>query len=291
MNENLNAPFDEMLEIERRKRAINQHGDSHFLMEHCLEEVRERLATVARSFSTPVTIFCGGSTAAEILQERSKAAGITQLEADADLLGAPKKIKTGKTGSPARLGLQPGGHDLAVSLLAMHSINDLTGFLIQSRLCLKPDGLFLGCLFGAGTLQELREVLFEAETQIYGGVSPRIAPFADVRDMGGLLQRAGFALPVADSETLNVRYSDIFALIRDLRAMGLTNVLNERSRKPLSRAFWAKAAALYESKFSDHDGRIRATFSVIWVSGWAPSPSQSKALKPGSATVSLKDVL
>lgn len=291
MNENLNAPFDEVLEIERRKRAIKQHSDRHFLMEHCLEEASERLATVARSFSTPVTIFCGGDAAAGLLQHLYKDAGITRLETDQTFLKPDKATAAELTGSSRGLGLQQAGHDLAVSLLAMHSINDLTGFLIQSRLCLKPDGLFLGCLFGAGTLQELREVLFEAETEIYGGVSPRIAPFADVRDMGGLLQRAEFALPVADSETLNVRYSDIFALIRDLRAMGLTNVLNERSRKPLSQAFWAKAAALYASKFADHDGRIRATLSIIWLSGWAPSPSQPKALKPGSATVSLKDVL
>jgi hypothetical protein len=173
----------------------------------------------------------------------------------------------------------------------MHSVNDLTGFLIQSRLCLKPDGLFLGCLLGAGTLQELRSVLLEAEAEIYGGASPRAAPFADVRDMGGLLQRAGFALPVADNETLTVRYRDIFALTRDLRAMGVANALNARSRKPLTKAFWAKAAAIYSSKFAGEDGRIRATFSMIWLSGWAPAPNQPKALKPGSATVSLKSVL
>jgi hypothetical protein len=214
------------------------------------------------------------------------AALISQLEADGIFFKT-----SGEIGLPSNFGLKPVSYDLAVSLLAMQSVNDLTGFLIQSRLCLKPDGLFLGCLFGAGTLQELREVLLETEIEIYGGASPRVAPFADVRDMGGLLQRAGFALPVADSESLIVRYASIFTLIRDLRAMGLGNVLNARSRKPLTRAFWAKADEIYARNFSDADGRIRATFSIIWLSGWAPSPSQPKALKPGSATVSLKDVL
>jgi hypothetical protein len=185
----------------------------------------------------------------------------------------------------------PASHDLAVSLLAMHEVNDLTGFLIQSRLCLKPDGLFLGCLLGAGTLQELRDVLLETEAEMYGGVSPRIAPFADVRDMGGLLQRAGFALPVADTETLTARYSNLFSLIKDLRAMGLSNSLNARSRKPLTKTFWAKAAEIYATRYSDVDGKIRATFSIVWLSGWAPSPSQPKALQPGSAKISLKDIL
>jgi hypothetical protein len=281
-----NSPFDEDLVTERRKRAFEKDPDGHFLLSRMIEDAGDRLLNVSREFAAPVTLFCGGPDTAEALQKLYPAAQISQLE------GGRTFFKTSsETGSPANFGLKPANFDLAVSLLAMQSVNDLTGFLIQSRLCLKPDGLFLGCLFGAGTLQELREVLLEAEIEIYGGASPRVAPFADVRDMGGLLQRGGFALPVADSETLIVRYSGIFTLIRDLRAMGLGNALNARSRKPLTRAFWAKADEIYARKFSHADGRIRATFSIIWLSGWAPAPSQPKALKPGSATVSLKDVL
>jgi hypothetical protein len=281
-----NMPFDENLVSERRKRGYQKDPNSHFLLARAIEDVSDRLLTVSRKFADPVTLFCGGGETLTALQTLYSVSKALQLEADAALAGEASHI-----GHPANFGLVPARHDLAVSLLAMQSVNDLTGFLIQSRLCLKPDGLFLGCLLGAGTLQELREVLLETEIEIYGGASPRIAPFADVRDMGGLLQRAGFALPVADSENITVRYADVFGLIKDLRLMGMTNALNARSRRPLTRAFWAKAAKIYAAKFSDVDGRIRATFSIIWLSGWAPAPSQPKALKPGSATISLKDVL
>jgi SAM-dependent methyltransferase len=286
MNDIPNTPFDEDLAVERCKRAFEKDPKGHFLLTRAIDDAADRLLNVSREFAAPVTLFCGGPDTAEALQNLYPAAQISQLEADRMFFKT-----SGETGSPANFRLKPAVFDLAVSLLAMQSVNDLTGFLIQSRLCLKPDGLFLGCLFGAGTLQELREVLLEAEIEIYGGASPRVAPFADVRDMGGQLQRAGFALPVADSETFLVRYASIFTLIKDLRAMGLGNVLNARSRKPLTRVFWAKADEIYARKFSDADDRIRATFSIIWLSGWASSPSQPKALKPGSATVSLKDVL
>ncbi len=286
MSNQENTPFDENLVAERRKRAFQKDASAHFLLTHAIEDMADRLLTVSRGFVSPITLFCGAASTAEALQNLYPVSHITQLETNQTLLKS-----NGLMGTPAHFGLAPAQYDLAVSLLTAHAVNDLTGFLIQSRLCLKPDGLFLGCQFGAGTLQELRQVLLEAEIEIYGGASPRVAPFADVRDMGGLLQRAGFALPVADSETLIVRYDNIFMLINDLRAMGLANTLNARSRKPLTRAFWAKAADIYKSKFADADGRIRATFSIIWLSGWAPAPSQPKALKPGSATISLKDVL
>jgi SAM-dependent methyltransferase len=164
--------------------------------------------------------------------------------------------------------------DLAVSLLSLHETNDTPGLLAQIRRALKPDGLFLAALPGQGTLAELRTALLEAETEVSGGASPRVAPFMDVRDAGALLQRAGFALPVADSETLTVRYDTMFDLMRDLRAMGATNALVARSRKPASRRLC-----------------IRATFSLVWLSGWAPHVSQQKPLKPGSARVSLAEIL
>ena len=286
MSELQNIPFDEDLVAARRKRAFQKETAGHFLLARAIEDMTDRLLTVSRKFKAPVTLFCGGSDTTDALRRLYPESKSEQLETDRKFLKSG-----GLIGAPANFGLEHAQHDLAVSLLAAHAVNDLTGFLIQSRLCLKPDGLFLGCLLGAGTLQELREVLLETEIELYGGASPRIAPFADVRDMGGLLQRAGFALPVTDSETLTVRYDSIFKLIADLRAMGLGNALNARSRKPLTRAFWARAAEIYATKYSDVDGRIRVTFSIIWLSGWAPSPSQPKALKPGSAKVSLRDIL
>jgi hypothetical protein len=178
-----------------------------------------------------------------------------------------------------------------VSLLSLHEENDLPGLLIQIRRALAPDGLFLGVMAGSGTLSELRECLLAAETEIYGGASPRIIPFADVRDAGALLQRAGFALPVADVETVTVRYDTAFGLLADLRAMGAANALLARSRKPVSRRFLARVAQLYAERHSDPDGRVRATFNLVWLSGWSPAASQQKPLKPGSAQVSLARIL
>ena len=286
MSDPQSAPFDEELVTARRICAFTKDASGHFLLARAIDDLSDRLHTVSREFKAPVTLFCGGPHTCQTLKKIYPAAEIAALETDAIFFKSH-----GFKGAPENFGLKPASYDLAVSLLAAHAVNDITGFLIQSRLCLKPDGLFLGCLFGAGTLQELREVLLATEIEIYGGASPRVAPFGDVRDMGGLLQRAGFAMPVTDCETITVRYDTLFRLIADLRAMGLGNALNARSRKPLTRAFWAKANEIYAEKFSDADGRIRATFSVLWLSGWAPSASQPKALKPGSATVSLKDVL
>jgi SAM-dependent methyltransferase len=185
----------------------------------------------------------------------------------------------------------PESFDLILSLLGLHTVNDLPGVLIQARRALKPDGLFLAALFGGETLSELRQSLAAAEIEISGGVSPRVAPFADVRVLGGLLQRAGFALPVADVERTVVRYSDFSSLVRDLRAMGETNALAERSRKPISRALLAAAAAHYAANFSDPDGRLRATFDIVYLTGWAPHESQQKPLVPGSAKSRLADAL
>jgi SAM-dependent methyltransferase len=178
-----------------------------------------------------------------------------------------------------------------LSPLALHLANDMPGLLIQMRRALKPDGLLLAAVPGAGTLAELRDVLLATEVELSGGASPRVMPFADVRDMGSLLQRAGFALPVVDTEDYTVRYDSIFPLMRDLKAMGMTNPLIGRSRKPLTRTFFMRAAELYAERYSDADGRIRATFSIIYLSGWAPHESQPKPLKRGSARVSLADAL
>ena len=167
----------------------------------------------------------------------------------------------------------------------------MPGALVQMRRALRPDGLLLAAMAGAGTLAELRDSLLAAELELTGGVSPRVAPLADVRDAGALLQRAGLALPVTDVETLTVRYATMFDLLRDLRAMGVTNALAARSRRPATRALFRRAAEVYAERYADADGRVRATFSVIWMSGWAPHASQQQPLKPGSGAVRLADAL
>lgn len=269
----------------RRARRIDDRG-AHFLMQRAAEDVADRLSTVQRSFGTAASVLSQTDAAQRMLQQSGKVENIFRVETDAALLDGD-----GLVAQDEILPLQPESVDLVISLYALQEANDLPGMLIQIRRSLRPDGLFLGCLAGAGTLGELREALLAAETELYGGASPRVFPFADVRDMGGLLQRAGFALPVTDSESVTVRYDSMFALIRDLRAMGATNSLLARSRKPANKALFLRAAEIYAERFSDPDGRVRATFSTIWLSGWAPHASQQKPLEPGSAKVSLAKVL
>ncbi len=184
-----------------------------------------------------------------------------------------------------------GPFDLAVSLFSLQWINDLPGALVQIRRHLNPDGLFLGAMLGGNTLRELREAFAHAETATRGGISPRVAPLADVRDLGGLLQRAGFAMPVADVERLCVRYGDFFGLARDLRAHGLTNVMAERSRMPLRRDTLAALLAHYAGHYADRDGKLLASFDTLYLTGWVPHESQQKPLQPGSAKARLAEAL
>jgi SAM-dependent methyltransferase len=194
-------------------------------------------------------------------------------------------------GDLERLPVADGRLDLAVSLLALQTVNDLPGALIQMRRALKGDGLLIAAMIGGETLTELRQSLTIAESEILDGASPRVAPFVDVRALGGLAQRAGLALPVVDLDRAIVRYPDMLALFADLRAMGATNALQARSRKPLRREVLLRAAAVYTERFADPDGRLRATFDLVWLAAWAPHESQPKPLEPGSATMSLADVL
>lgn len=189
------------------------------------------------------------------------------------------------------LSIQPGHHDLVIHAMALHWANDPIGQLIQCRRALRPDGLFLGVCFGGQTLQELRACLGQAEAAVTGGMSPRIAPMAELRDLGELLQRAGFSLPVADTMPINVSYRDIWHLMHDLRAMGETNALFQRLRRPTSRAVFDRAATLYQDSFADADGRITATFELVFLTGWAPDDCQPKPLRPGSAQQRLSDAL
>lgn len=272
----------------KRRAAASRDPGAGFLMARTLEDLDDRLAPVQRTFSDGAALHCGVEDGARMLRASGKVQRVLRVE-DGGLAAS-----FGEDVVPAEnetLPLEPGSLDLAVSLYALHEFNDVPGMLVQIRRALRPDGLFLGCLAGAGTLAELRESLLAAETGLRGGASPRVLPFADVREAGALLQRAGFALPVADIDEVTVRYDTMFDLMRDLRAMGATNSLVQRNRTPASRALFVEAARIYAERFSDADGRIRATFNTIWLSGWAPAPTQQQPLKPGSAKVSLAEIL
>lgn len=281
--------FDEQLVKARRERALAKADrKAAFLLEIAGREMADRLAVVERRFETAVELHGGIGAAAHEAMATGKIGSMRRVET------SPAFAEPGETVEAAPwedVPLEPESVNLVLSPLALHLVNDTPGALIRIRRALKPDGLFLAAIPGAGTLSELRDVLLSAEAELTGGASPRVAPFADVRDVGALLQRAGFALPVVDIETYTVRYDSLFGLMRDLRAMGMTNPLSGRSRVPVTKAFFMRAAELYAERYSDPDGRIRATFSIIYASGWAPHESQQKPLKPGSAKMRLADAL
>ncbi|MCP9229706.1 methyltransferase domain-containing protein [Mesorhizobium sp. LMG 17147] len=280
--------IDTSLWLARKRRALARPiVGADFLMRRAAEDLADRLDAVERRFGKAASLFCQTPAAAEVLAESGKVTENVRVEADAAFLGGQPGLLAPLETVP----FEPESLDLAVSLLSLQAMNDIPGMLVQIRRALKPDGLFLGAFAGTGTLSELRESLLAAETELYGGASPRVIPFTDVRDAGALLQRAGLALPVADVETITVRYDSVFGLVADLRAMGETSALVDRSRRPGTRALFARAAEIYAERFSDADGRVRASFSVVWMSGWAPDASQQKPLKPGSAKISLKTIL
>jgi SAM-dependent methyltransferase len=260
--------FDRAL-LARRLARAKKLGPATFLLDRVREDMADRLAAVNRSF-------------AEVADIGTPGEGIS-------LPGV--KVKRVDIGDDETLPLASASLDLAVSALAFQFVNDLPGVLAQIRRALKPDGLLLAALIGGDTLNELRQSFAAAEAECEGGVSPRVAPFADLRDIGGLLQRAGLALLVTDVDRVVVRYDNAFALMQDLRRMGATNILNERRRTPMRRATMLRMAALYGERFADPDGRIRATFDIVWLSAWAPHESQPKPLRPGSATASLEEAV
>lgn len=277
--------FDRVLQRRRLTRAL-EGGFGDFLLSRVVDDLMDRLSTVSRRFERALDLGTPIDAAAVALT-RSGAVG--QVVRVATVAGAarPGDIVADEEALP----LAPERFDLAISALSLHHVNDLPGALVQVRRALRPDGLFLAAFLGGETLTELRQSLTLAEAELEGGASPRVAPFADLRDLGGLLQRAGFALPVADVDRVTVRYRDPVALMRDLRGMGLTNTLAERSRKPLRRATLVRACEMYMERFAAADGRLPATFDILWLSGWAPDESQQKPLRPGTARVSLADVL
>ena len=265
--------FDRQLLLMRQDRA-RRLGPATFLLDRIVEDMGERLHAVLRNFSDVADIWTPGDALRNQARDRFKS--VTQIGLD--------------TG-PETLPLPAESLDLVVSALALQFVNDLPGVLAQIRRALKPDGLLLAAMLGGDTLTELRQSFAAAEAECEGGVSPRVVPFADLRDIGALLQRAGFALPVTDVDRIVVRYDNAFALMADLRRMGATNILVERRRTPTRRATMLRMAQIYGERFADPDGRIRATFDVIWLSGWAPHESQQKPLKPGSAKASLAEAV
>jgi SAM-dependent methyltransferase len=266
--------FDRVLLRARQSRA-SRSGPATFLLDRVAEDIAERLHAVLREFNTAADIGTAGDQVRNALAVR-----VGQL-ARIDL--------PDRESEP--ISLAPQSLDLAVSALAFQFVNDLPGVLAQIRRALKPDGLLLAAMIGGDTLTELRQSFAAAEAELEGGVSPRVAPFADLRDIGALLQRAGFALPVTDVDRIVVRYDNAFALMQDLRRMGATNILVERRRTLTRRATLLKMAQIYSERFADPDGRIRATFDVIWLSGWAPHDSQQKPLQPGSAKASFEEAV
>jgi SAM-dependent methyltransferase len=266
--------FDRAVLRTRLDRA-RRLGPATFLLDRVAEDMAERLQAVLREFKSAADIGTADGQVREALSQR-----VGQL-ARVDL---PER-------ETEPLSLVPEALDLAVSALAFQFVNDLPGMLSQIRRALKPDGLLLAAMIGGDTLTELRQCFAEAEAELEGGVSPRVAPFADLRDVGALLQRAGFALPVTDVDSLVVRYDNAFALMQDLRRMGATNIMMERRRTLTRPATMMRMAQIYANRFADPDGRIRATFDVIWLSGWAPHESQQKPLRPGSAKASLAEAV
>ena len=282
--------FDRALVHRRLDRAwARAHDDADFLLSRAAAELGERLMLVKRRFALAADFGSPGPHAAAALAAGGQADCVIRLAPTLASLGAGAFL--GAVGDLERVAVADARLDLAVSLLALQTVNDLPGALIQIRRALKTDGLLLAALVGGETLTELRQSLTIAEGEVLGGASPRVAPFVDVRALGGLMQRAGLALPVVDLDRTMVRYADIFSLMNDLRAFGGANALHARSRRPLRRDVLMRAAAVYAERFSDPDGRLRATFDILWLSGWAPHESQPKPLAPGSATTRLSDAL
>lgn len=273
--------FDRALLRRRVARALAR-GAPDFLMRRAAEDLTDRLTATKREFPRALDL---GTPTPHFAQAVVAAGRPAPLRAAPVLLSERGGFRV--VADEEALPFAAGSMDLVVSGLALHWVNDLPGVFAQVRRILAPDGLFIGCLIGGRSLVELRSALVEAECEIHGGASPRVSPFVDLRDLGGLLQRAGFALPVTDSDAFTLRYDSMPALTAELRALGAANALF--ARRGLSRAAFLRAAQIYRERFSDSDGRVRATLEIVWFSGWAPHASQQKPLKPGSAQMRLED--
>jgi SAM-dependent methyltransferase len=284
--------FDRELHRQRLARAARRSGQADFLKGRAAEDLALRLEAINRRFPLAADLGARSGDFARALAASGAADKIDALiQADPSAAMIERARGPRLVADEARLPFAPASLDLVVSSLALHWVDDLVGALIQIRLALKPDGLFLGALLGGTSLTELRQCLTEAEIEITGGAGPRVSPFLDAYDGAALMQRAGFALPVVDVDTVIVRYDHPLRLAADLRAMGETNVLLERPRTPLTRPVLARASALYRERFGALDGRISVTFEIITLTGWAPHPDQQQPLRPGSAKARLADAL
>ena len=283
------AIFDRALLVARRDRASQNATDHDFLLQHVVDDIVVRLAVVRRSFATALVIGAHHGLPGRHLRRLASISRVIEMDSAPRLLAAcdgPRVLADEEL-----LPFRDASLDLVVAPLTLQLVNDVPGVLAQIRRALKPDGLVLGAMLGGLTLCELREAFLAAEAEIEAGASPRVAPFADVRDAGALLQRAGFSLPVADSDTLTVTYASPLALLAELRGMGATNVLLARRRTPLRRATLMRACEIYIERFAAADGRVKATFEIVSLTGWVPHESQQQPLRPGSARTRLADAL
>jgi len=284
--------FDRRLVRQRRDRAARRTGAVPYLFAEASERLAERLEDMARVFPQALDLGCRHGALASVMRGRGGIESLVQCD-----LSPAMARRARTTGWPAlaadeeALPFAEQAFDLVFSSLALHWVNDVPGALLQIRRSLRPDGLFLGAFLGGGTLRELRAMLLDAEVAVEGGASPRVSPFIDIRDAGNLLQRAGFALPVADADTLTVMYPDALALMRDLRVLGESNALHERRRTFTRRETLAHAAAIYGERYGLADGRVPATFEIVTLTAWAPHPDQQRPLAPGSARGRLADAL
>jgi SAM-dependent methyltransferase len=284
--------FDRALHRKRLDRAAPGYAGADFLQRRAAEDIAERLEAIMRDFSVAVDL-CAHAGAFRQALAASAAAQRVGLLIEADLSPA---MLAGRAGprlalDEEQLPFAPASLDLAVSSLGLHWTNDVVGALIQVRQALRPDGLFIGAFLGGETLTELRQALVAAEMELLGGAGSRVSPFADMRDAASLLQRAGFALPVADVDRVSVTYPHPLALMADLRRMGETNALAERHPHALTRTLLARTAETYLERFGDAEGRVPATFEIVTLTGWAPHESQQQPLRPGSARMRLADAL
>ena len=265
--------FDRKLYAERLRRS--RKAEPNILTRTIAEELAERLDLITRSFERAAVIAAEPEAIAQRLRETGKVKDVMAIESPADEI----------------LELAPQSLDAIFSVLDLQSANDVPGLLIQMRRALKPDGLLLACLFAGDTLTELRQSWLAAEAEVNGGATPRVAPMIGMRELGGLLQRAGLALPVADLDRTTVRYADAIALIHEIGELGQSNILIGRSRRFVSRKLLGAAIGHYHENFADADSRIRATLEVAWLTAWSPHESQQQPLKPGSAKMRLADAL
>lgn len=285
--------FDTALLARRRDRAARRDDAGEFLFREAADRLADRLLDMNRAFPTVLEVGCRKGALAEFLPDKT---GV-ETHVALDLSPAMARAARAQAGpltavaDPAWLPVREGAFDLAISSLALHWVDDLPGALIQMNRALKPDGLMLAAVLGGDTLAELRAVMVEAESRVSGGAAPRVAPTLALQDAGALMQRAGFALPVVDFDRLTVTYDTFFHLAADLRAMGETAALAQAPRGVPPRALFQEAAALYAARHAGPDGRIEATFDIVYLHGWAPHDSQQKPLRPGAAKHRLADAL